>query len=243
MLFFSRQVIKHQKAEKRMEAIRVLTSLQFFMDKAEKLSSISGGIAEVQARDVSQAFNAISQVIRPFAPRYREILNVLALSCMVSSLVFLMEMRQDAHSRQMLGELRTLFDTYDVDKSGEIDKMELGDLLATMGQPKSDQELARLFNLMDADGSGDVDFKEFATVILHNRNCKHSLDSADLARRMWKFFDKDGDGSISPDEMLDTFSTIIPLAHVLSFSCVDLPSPDLMVLLFYRAAGQQLGHG
>eukprot|EP00282_Hemiselmis_andersenii_P028597 CAMPEP_0169449542 /NCGR_PEP_ID=MMETSP1042-20121227/12667_1 /TAXON_ID=464988 /ORGANISM="Hemiselmis andersenii, Strain CCMP1180" /LENGTH=771 /DNA_ID=CAMNT_0009561289 /DNA_START=94 /DNA_END=2405 /DNA_ORIENTATION=+ len=168
-------VVKDQKAEKQRKAIRVLTSIQFFLDKTDQLSSLdrtSSMVSNVSNRDVSGSFQQISK---------------------------------DRHTRHMLEELRVLFDTYDVDKSGQIDQQELGDLLTTMGQPKAPEELDRLFNLMDADGSNGVDFKEFATVILHNRNCKHKLDHEEIARRMWMLFDKDNDGTISPEEMLETF--------------------------------------
>lgn len=188
-------VIKHQQNAKRNEAIRVLTLLQFFLDKADALANIDEGSgAQMQNRDVDSAFEA---------------------------------MTKDAHSQHMVEELRTLFHTYDVDNSGQIDRDELGDLLATMGQPKSEEELSRLFNMMDADGSGDVDFKEFATVIMHNRNCKHSLDTADIARRMWQLFDTDGDGTISPDEMLATFSTPRPLSPCTTSSFLAAPPPYL----------------
>jgi Ca2+-binding EF-hand superfamily protein len=197
-------VIKHQQNAKRKEAIRVLTLLQFFLDKADALANIDEGSgAQMQNRDVDSAFEA---------------------------------MTKDAHSQHMIEELRTLFHTYDVDNSGQIDKEELGDLLATMGQPKSEEELSRLFNMMDADGSGDVDFKEFATVIMHNRNCKHSLDTADIARRMWQLFDTDGDGTISPDEMLATFSTPRPLSPCTTSSFLAAPprcSFEMTLMLYH----------
>eukprot|EP00941_MAST-03F_sp_MAST-3F-sp1_P003801 g3801.t1 len=58
-------------------------------------------------------------------------------------------------------EIRKVFDAYDVDKSGTIDRKELKNLAADLGQEFDDEELAEVFATLDSDGSGQIDFHEF----------------------------------------------------------------------------------
>ncbi|ETO18056.1 calmodulin-like protein [Reticulomyxa filosa] len=51
------------------------------------------------------------------------------------------------------------------DGSGKIDKSELGELLASLGEELSEQELDDLVNAIDVDGDGEVDFEEFKRLL------------------------------------------------------------------------------
>mmetsp|Transcript_12360 Transcript_12360/g.19485 ORF Transcript_12360/g.19485 Transcript_12360/m.19485 type:complete len:469 (+) Transcript_12360:91-1497(+) len=174
------EVIKHQRYEKQKKVIHILTSLQFFLDKAEQLS------IDTKAEDGSEDPHK----------------KVEPVKTMFARLV------KSRSTRHLVDDLRELFDSFDSDGSGNIDREELGLLLQQMGQQKEPEEVDRLFNLMDADGSGDVDFEEFACVILQNKSAKKNLDPTSMAERMWKLFDMDGDGSISPDEMIEAFQRL-----------------------------------
>lgn len=59
-------------------------------------------------------------------------------------------------------DLKFMFDLYDVDKSGDLDKKELGQLAVEMGRPLSSEEIDAAMNEMDDDGGGTVCFPEFA---------------------------------------------------------------------------------
>ncbi|EKX33458.1 hypothetical protein GUITHDRAFT_156037 [Guillardia theta CCMP2712] len=62
---------------------------------------------------------------------------------------------------------------------------------------------------MDADGSGTVDFKEFAMVILHQKNSKKGKVSyAELAEKMFRIFDQDGSGVVQQDEIVQQISKL-----------------------------------
>mmetsp|Transcript_24965 Transcript_24965/g.82262 ORF Transcript_24965/g.82262 Transcript_24965/m.82262 type:complete len:209 (+) Transcript_24965:1525-2151(+) len=179
------EVIKHQKFQKQRKVMQMLSSLQFFIDKAEAFAteSATSGAAEGSAAHTLFKANEVKS-------SFEKLIN-------------------NRKTRHMVDDLRELFSSFDQDNSGAIEREELGQLLQCMGQSKSEDEVDRLFNLMDADGSGDVDFEEFCIVILHNRETKKSLDPRSIAERMWKLFDKDGDGSICPDEMLEAFTTLV----------------------------------
>mmetsp|Transcript_38397 Transcript_38397/g.90634 ORF Transcript_38397/g.90634 Transcript_38397/m.90634 type:complete len:998 (-) Transcript_38397:84-3077(-) len=118
------------------------------------------------------------------------------------------KLQRDKATKNHLNDLRELFDFYDEDGSGGIEREELGELLAQMGQHKSAEELDRLFKLMDADQSNTVEFEEFAVVIMANRKSKRDMDPIALADRMWKVFDKDGDGSIEVTELSETLKSL-----------------------------------
>jgi hypothetical protein len=56
--------------------------------------------------------------------------------------------------------VRDLFDDFDADASGSIDKGELYDLVEMLGTRLSEDELRAAMDKMDGDGSGEVEFDE-----------------------------------------------------------------------------------
>ena len=62
-------------------------------------------------------------------------------------------------------QLRAAFNTVDKDRSGELDREEVGEAAKQLGQIFTDQELTETVNMMDDDGNvnGFVDFEEFAS--------------------------------------------------------------------------------
>lgn len=58
-------------------------------------------------------------------------------------------------------QLQEMFELYDEDGSGAIDKAELAQLMATLGYDLTDEELSAMIAEVDADGDGDIDYNEF----------------------------------------------------------------------------------
>ncbi|CAG9317377.1 unnamed protein product [Blepharisma stoltei] len=61
---------------------------------------------------------------------------------------------------------RTVFDSVDSDRSGRIDKRELGNALITFSKeagisPPSQVDIDKSFTQLDLDRSGDIDYNEF----------------------------------------------------------------------------------
>ncbi|GMH46804.1 hypothetical protein TrLO_g5454 [Triparma laevis f. longispina] len=56
---------------------------------------------------------------------------------------------------------REVFDRFDVDNSGEIDRDELKKVFKEIGKDASDREIDRVMTQFDLDGSGDIEFDEF----------------------------------------------------------------------------------
>jgi len=97
-----------------------------------------------------------------------------------------------------LDEFRDAFRQFDSDGGGSIDASELKELMISVGQSPSDEEVLEMVRIADADGSGSVDFNEFVTLMAHKMT---EVESLDLVRDAFKIFDESGDGYISPEEM------------------------------------------
>ena len=64
-------------------------------------------------------------------------------------------------TEEQVAEFKECFSLFDGDGSGTVDTSELGEVMRSLGQKMSDDELARMIEEVDADGSGTVDFAEF----------------------------------------------------------------------------------
>lgn len=97
-----------------------------------------------------------------------------------------------------LEQFKEAFQMFDVDGGGSIDSSELGDLMASVGQVVSPEELAQMIAAADADGTGDIDFTEFAVLMAHRM---HITSSPNMLKQAFKIFDHNGDGTISKAEI------------------------------------------
>jgi hypothetical protein len=75
-------------------------------------------------------------------------------------------------------QLRQLFTEFDLDGSGELDREEIGQLVARMGTRASEAELDAAMAEMDADGSGEVDFDEFRAWFKQSKGSASKFASA-----------------------------------------------------------------
>ena len=62
---------------------------------------------------------------------------------------------------EFVEEIKQTFDLFDKDKSGSIDRQELGEVFQSLGQHYTDQELQEMIDEIDDDGSGVIEFAEF----------------------------------------------------------------------------------
>lgn len=94
-------------------------------------------------------------------------------------------------------EFREAFALFDKDADGTITVQELGQVMKSMGQTPSEQELRQMINEVDADGNGKIDFAEFVTLMARKMNTDKDAE----IREAFNVFDKDGDGYISMGEL------------------------------------------
>ena len=65
-----------------------------------------------------------------------------------------------------MAELREAFNLFDTDGSGSISTLELGEVLATLGEPATEEELATIIAEVDKDGEIPTAREHSATKIL-----------------------------------------------------------------------------
>ncbi|KAL1814116.1 hypothetical protein ACET3Z_024181 [Daucus carota] len=100
-------------------------------------------------------------------------------------------------SEEEIGGLKELFKMIDTDNSGTITFDELKEGLKRVGSELMESEIQHLMDAADIDNSGTIDYGEFlaATVHLNKLEREENLVSA------FSFFDKDGSGYITIDEL------------------------------------------
>nr|KJB75530.1 hypothetical protein B456_012G045700 [Gossypium raimondii] len=100
-------------------------------------------------------------------------------------------------SEEEIGGLKELFKMIDTDNSGTITYEELKDGLKRVGSELMESEIKDLMDAADIDNNGTIDYGEFlaATVHLNKLEREENLVGA------FSFFDKDGSGYITIDEL------------------------------------------
>lgn len=104
-----------------------------------------------------------------------------------------------------LKEYRLAFELFDKDKDGTITAKELANVMKSLNQDPSDQELNEMIAEVDIDGNGHIDFDEF--VILMNKRSKET-DAEEEVINAFKVLDKDGQGTISSTELRHIMTTM-----------------------------------
>eukprot|EP00746_Dinoflagellata_sp_MGD_P078489 gnl/MRDRNA2_/MRDRNA2_31382_c0_seq1.p1 gnl/MRDRNA2_/MRDRNA2_31382_c0~~gnl/MRDRNA2_/MRDRNA2_31382_c0_seq1.p1 ORF type:complete len:741 (+),score=193.92 gnl/MRDRNA2_/MRDRNA2_31382_c0_seq1:42-2264(+) len=103
-------------------------------------------------------------------------------------------------------EMRTLFDKYDQDKSGVLDRTEVEVIFADKGmEPRTREEKMEINELLcevDRDGSGEFSLFEFGLVMVKVDAKMRQLQLADLQQKFLEA-DKDGSGELETLEVLE----------------------------------------
>ncbi|XP_074339801.1 calcium-dependent protein kinase SK5-like [Apium graveolens] len=100
-------------------------------------------------------------------------------------------------SEEEIGGLKQLFRMIDTDNSGIITFEELKHGLRRVGSNLMESEIHDLMNAADIDNSGTIDYGEFLAVTLHI----NKMEREENLVRAFAFFDKDGSGNITFDEL------------------------------------------
>jgi len=104
-----------------------------------------------------------------------------------------------------LREYRDAFEMFDKDKDGSITAKELANVMKSLNQDPSEQELHDMIAEVDYDGNGRIDFEEFVTLM--NRRSKET-DTEEEVINAFKVFDKDANGLISSTELRHIMTTL-----------------------------------
>ncbi|OMO87356.1 hypothetical protein CCACVL1_09112 [Corchorus capsularis] len=100
-------------------------------------------------------------------------------------------------SEEEIKGLKQMFNNIDTDGSGTITLEELRAGLARLGSKLTESEIKQLMDAADVDKSGTIDYIEFITATMH----RHRLEIEDNIAKAFQYFDQDGSGFITRDEL------------------------------------------
>ncbi|KAH7512276.1 hypothetical protein FEM48_Zijuj12G0073500 [Ziziphus jujuba var. spinosa] len=100
-------------------------------------------------------------------------------------------------SEEEIAGLKEMFKMIDTDNSGQITFEELKDGLRRFGANLTESEIYQLMQAADVDNSGTIDYGEFIAATLH----LNKIDREDHLFAAFSYFDKDGSGYITQDEL------------------------------------------
>ncbi|EXC26388.1 Calcium-dependent protein kinase 20 [Morus notabilis] len=100
-------------------------------------------------------------------------------------------------SEEEIAGLKEMFKMIDADNSGQITLEELKNGFERVGANLKDSEIHGLMQAADIDNSGTIDYGEFVAAMLH----LNKVQKEDHLYAAFSYFDKDGSGYITPDEL------------------------------------------
>ncbi|XP_028394071.1 calmodulin-like [Dendronephthya gigantea] len=118
---------------------------------------------------------------------------------------------------QELLEYWQAFSVFDVDGDGTISTEELGNVMKSLGQNLTQEEIQTMIREIDTDGNGTVDFNEFLSLIVPTQKESPQNNLLDAFRA----FDVNGDGYISRDELKEGL-------HILGEMVTDVELNELI---------------
>jgi calmodulin len=92
-----------------------------------------------------------------------------------------------------------------IDGDGTITTVELGQMMRSLGQNPTDAELRDMINEVDEDRNGTIEFAEFCAMMGRKT---HDTGPEEELREAFKLFDRDGNGSISTQELRDVMRSL-----------------------------------
>ncbi|XP_071721121.1 calcium-dependent protein kinase 20-like [Rutidosis leptorrhynchoides] len=104
-------------------------------------------------------------------------------------------------SEEEIAGLKEMFKMIDADGSGQITLEELKKGLEKVGANLNDSEIVHLMEAADIDNSGTIDYGEFVAAMLH----MNKIHKEDHMYAAFSYFDKDGSGYITADELQQAF--------------------------------------
>ncbi|KAK6942497.1 EF-hand domain, partial [Dillenia turbinata] len=121
----------------------------------------------------------------------------------------------DSLSEEEIAGLREMFKMIDTDGSGQITLEELKVGLERVGADLKDSEITRLMDAADIDNSGTIDYGEFIAAMLH----LNKIQKEDHLFTAFSYFDKDGSGYITHDELQQAWTEFglgnVPLDEII----------------------------
>eukprot|EP00931_Biecheleriopsis_adriatica_P059249 TRINITY_DN3541_c0_g1_i2.p1 TRINITY_DN3541_c0_g1~~TRINITY_DN3541_c0_g1_i2.p1 ORF type:complete len:211 (+),score=59.10 TRINITY_DN3541_c0_g1_i2:52-684(+) len=118
----------------------------------------------------------------------------------------------------VLKEIKSAFDLFDADGSGDIDSKELHTAMKELGFKTTKEEIDKMISEVDEDGSGEIDFDEFREMVT-----RKIMDRKPLVEKAFQEFDNDGSGYI-------TFAKLKRISKLMGENISDKDLMDMLNL-------------
>nr|QNL34490.1 troponin C-like protein [Galeruca daurica] len=115
-------------------------------------------------------------------------------------------------SKDQLRMLKSIFDSFDLDKKQEIPVDMIGQILLMLGHRLTPQELEAIIKEIDEDGNGVMNFEEFANLSARFL-VEEEEDTEAILRELkdaFRLYDKEGLGYISVELLKDILRELEP---------------------------------
>ena len=101
---------------------------------------------------------------------------------------------------EVLSEYQDLFDSYDLNKTGEIERKEMKTILKKLGKESTNEEIEQIWKSMNKiESDYTISFDDFVEFIKRYNLSKNSMSTDDIINA-FEIFDKNHDGTISINE-------------------------------------------
>ena len=108
-------------------------------------------------------------------------------------------------SRDQKKTCEEVFELFDKNRDGSIDARELGMVIRAAGGNPTEEDIQDVLKEYDINKNGKIEFNEFLT---YYEAKYREPDSEEELKSAFKVFDKDGNGFIDKDELMNVVTTL-----------------------------------
>ena len=94
---------------------------------------------------------------------------------------------------------------YDSNKDGNVNSLELANILKAIDINASDEEIKDIITEMDLEGNGEINFENFVSIV---KRREKDVDNEEEVLNAFKLFDKEGNGLININELKHIMLTV-----------------------------------
>ena len=95
-------------------------------------------------------------------------------------------------------EYKIIFEKNDSNKDGNVNSLELANILRAININVSDEEIKQIIEEIDLEGNGEINYEDFVSIL--NRREK-DVDNVEEVLKAFKVFDKEGNGLININDL------------------------------------------
>ena len=102
-------------------------------------------------------------------------------------------------------EYKSIFEMHDINKDGNVNSLELANILKAINISIPDEEIKEIMTEIDLERNGEINYEEFISIL--NRREK-DVDTEEELLKAFKVFDKEGNGLININELKHIMLTV-----------------------------------